>query len=346
MRHSAEMSGPWSIKLGQCLVGNIPAGKPGILGNGCDGTTTAGSLGSATGSCLSGTASPVLWLRIQFRSQHFLECRPWRVAQELQPSVRPWASIQCLGSCTLSGRRAKSSGTISTGSWSITAGAGPAESTARMNLPTNSRGYIIGKTSFRLFAWKNFNSPSIIATTKCANEFLTGYRYPAVTNLPMLLTLSGVSARTLEQNIAVTAFFWSTWFLRTFRPLNPVSIQLRMQVVHRNNIPWTSFPANQTVDHVNTCFPQFKTQHRKKFFHLTDSTLHWTNSIMVLGTCFVDGEFPRNASSPQRRTELIGRVRPEINRLRISRQQSKLCQGLADMLAGGVNVLAYSGETQ
>jgi len=67
---------------------------------------------------------------------------------------------------------------------------------------------------------------------------------------------------------------------------------------------------------------------------------------MVLGTCFVDGEFPRNASSPQRRTELIGRVRPEINRLRISRQQSKLCQGLADMLAGGINVLAYSGETQ
>ena len=107
----------------------------------------------------------------------------------------------------MSGRRAKSSGTISIGSWSKMAGAGPAESTARKNLPTNSRGYTIGKTSFRLFAWKNFSSPSIDATTKCANEFLTGYRYPAVTNLPMLFTLSGVSARTLEQNIAVTAFF-------------------------------------------------------------------------------------------------------------------------------------------
>jgi len=54
---------------------------------------------------------------------------------------------------------------------------------------------------------KKINSPSVTATTKCANEFLTGYRYPAVTNLPMLFTLSGVSARILEQNIAVTAFF-------------------------------------------------------------------------------------------------------------------------------------------
>ena len=26
--------------------------------------------------------------------------------------------------------------------------------------------------------------------------------------------------------------------------------------MHCNNIPWASFPANQTVDHVNTCFPQ------------------------------------------------------------------------------------------
>ena len=67
---------------------------------------------------------------------------------------------------------------------------------------------------------------------------------------------------------------------------------------------------------------------------------------MVLGTCFVDGEFPRNASSPQRRTELIGRIRPEINWLWISRQQSKLCQDLADMLTGGVNVLAHSADTQ
>ena len=38
----------------------------------------------------------------------------------------------------------------------------------------------------------------------------------------MLFTLSGVSASTLEQNIAVTAFFLSTWFLRTSRPLKPV----------------------------------------------------------------------------------------------------------------------------
>ena len=31
-------------------------------------------------------------------------------------------------------------------------GAGPTESTAQMNLPTNSKGYTSGKTSFRLFA--------------------------------------------------------------------------------------------------------------------------------------------------------------------------------------------------
>ena len=70
LRHSAECRVPGACipdsQLGECFVGSIPAGKPGILGNGCDGTTTAGSLGSATGSCLSGTTvSPVLWLRIQ-----------------------------------------------------------------------------------------------------------------------------------------------------------------------------------------------------------------------------------------------------------------------------------------
>ena len=64
-----------------------------------------------------------------------------------------------------------------------------------------------GKNELWALRLENFQFIFNGRNTKCANEFLTGYRFSAVTNLPMLFILSGVSARTLEQNIAVTAFF-------------------------------------------------------------------------------------------------------------------------------------------
>jgi hypothetical protein len=117
-----------------------------------------------------------------------------------------------------------------------------------------------------------------------------------------------------------------------------------MQVLHCNNIPWTGFPANQTLDHINTCFPKTKYNTVKASF--TSRTPRSTKpTVSWFWTCFVDGNslgIPALLNVVPSSSD----IRPKINRLWISRQQSKLCQDLADMLAGGVNVLAHSGDTQ
>ena len=49
--------------------------------------------------------------------------------------------------------------------------------------------------------------------------------------------------------------------------------------MHCNNIPWASFPANQTVDHGNTCFPQLQT--------LDASVMGW-NQLEINIACSMD----------------------------------------------------------
>ena len=97
-----RVPGTWSIhhsQLGQRRIRVIRAGKPGMRSNGREGMATAGQaqfLVVVPWLVGQSSTSPFFCLRIQFqqRSQHFLECRPCRVAHELHPSVRPWASAQ------------------------------------------------------------------------------------------------------------------------------------------------------------------------------------------------------------------------------------------------------------
>ena len=101
LRHSAECRVPGAFipdsQLGQRHVGIIPAGKPGILGSGREGTATAESLGStiwvvALQAC---RAKLVLLPSSDCGSKsNSARSTSWnvdlvRATQELHPSVRP-----------------------------------------------------------------------------------------------------------------------------------------------------------------------------------------------------------------------------------------------------------------
>ena len=129
----------------------------------CDGTTTF----DPEAWCDSNHFEYLVW--------QATECLPFPESHALQPGVFPSASIQVLGGGTLPGNFMKSLGTTSTGDLSSIF-LGTPSGVETTNLWIKSGGNTNGSTNFKLFAWKYLSSLSIMATTKWANEFLTGHR--------------------------------------------------------------------------------------------------------------------------------------------------------------------------